>query len=115
MHACFTTHTPFPPNHVRGTGPGKPAAAAKPAAAEAPPPPPPVDEDPKARLEKEIRKFKKKMRECEPLSEKAAKGEEALTAPEQEKLRKLPGWQKELEAHLRRSSRAHARGGRSMR
>ncbi|KAG1680386.1 hypothetical protein FOA52_015477 [Chlamydomonas sp. UWO 241] len=82
------------------TGPSKPAAAPKPAAAAAaaPPPPSPTDEDPKARLEKEIRKLKKKMRECEPLSEKVSKGEDALTAPEQEKLGKLPGWQAELDA-----------------
>eukprot|EP00955_Chlamydomonas_euryale_P087868 364329-Chlamydomonas_euryale.AAC.8 len=50
-----------------------------------------VPEDPAARLEKDIKKLKKKMRECDALLEKQGK-QEALTEPEKEKLGKLPGW-----------------------
>jgi hypothetical protein len=50
-----------------------------------------VEEEPHVRLEKEIRKLRKKIRECDSLVEKHGKGE-PLTSPEEEKLGKLPGW-----------------------
>ncbi len=45
--------------------------------------------------EKEARKLKKKIRECDALVEKKSKGE-ALTELEEEKLNKLHGWNQEL-------------------
>jgi len=53
--------------------------------------PPPTVEDPQARMEKEARKLRKKIRECDALVEKQKKGE-SLTEQEQEKLRKLITW-----------------------
>uniref|UniRef100_A0A7S2VUU1 WIBG Mago-binding domain-containing protein n=1 Tax=Chlamydomonas chlamydogama TaxID=225041 RepID=A0A7S2VUU1_9CHLO len=70
----------------------------KQAAAPAPVAPAPAaaePEDPRVRAEKELRKVQKKIRECDALVEKKSKGE-ALTAPEQEKLSKLAGWQQDV-------------------
>ena len=63
------------------------SATAVPRVAEPPPPP----EDPHARLEKEVRKLRKKIRECDTLVDKQSKGE-PLTGPEEDKLQKLVGW-----------------------
>ena len=71
-------------------GGGGGAAAAAPAPAE------PAAEEPPS-IEKQIRNLKKKMRQAEALAEKRAGGT-ALTAEEEAKLAKLPGWQGELAA-----------------
>lgn len=63
-----------------------PAAAAAPAAADEP-----------LSVEKQIRNLKKKMRQAEALAEKKAAGQ-ALSAEEDAKLGRLPGWQEELAA-----------------
>lgn len=61
-----------------------------------------ADLDPKSALEKQIRALKKKLRQCEALVERKDAGQE-LTAPEKEKLSKMPGWEQEaarLESQL---------------
>ncbi len=68
-------------SHVRSVKPTEAQAVVAPA----------TDEDPKVRLEKEIRKLKKKIRECDGLLEKRDKGE-ALSGPEEEKIKKLTEW-----------------------
>lgn len=76
-----------------GAKAGKAAPPALPAAAE----PPTSADPPEVRLEKEIRKLKKKIRECDALAEKQRTGPaEDLTDPEREKLERLNGWSEEL-------------------
>jgi hypothetical protein len=48
-------------------------------------------EDPQVKLEKDLRKLKKKIRECDILVEKQGNGD-PLTPPEEEKLSKLTAW-----------------------
>ena len=71
----------------RPQAPPKAKQAAPPPAAAAPPSEEPKDKDP----EKEARKLRKKIRECDSLVEKKAKGE-VLTDPEADKLNKLASW-----------------------
>lgn len=52
---------------------------------------PPISEDPQARMEKDARKLRKKIRECDSLVEKEEKGE-ALTDQEKEKIQNLRTW-----------------------
>ncbi|CAL8470545.1 g10087 [Coccomyxa elongata] len=65
------------------------AAAAKPPSQEA------TGGQPSA-AEKLLRALQKKMRQCEALQERVAKGE-PLTQPEKEKLSKFPGWKEEAQ------------------
>ncbi|CAL5220218.1 g2194 [Coccomyxa viridis] len=46
--------------------------------------------------EKQLRAIQKKLRQCEALQEREAKGE-SMTGPEREKLSKMPGWSKEAD------------------
>uniref|UniRef100_A0A383VQF8 WIBG Mago-binding domain-containing protein n=1 Tax=Tetradesmus obliquus TaxID=3088 RepID=A0A383VQF8_TETOB len=70
-------------------------AAAAPAAAAAAPAAAAAAEGPAAVLDRQIKALSKKVRQCQALNTRAAAGE-ALSAQEQEKLGKMPGWQEEI-------------------
>ncbi len=52
----------------------------------------PIEEPPIIRIEKDIRKIKKKIRECDAILEKQTKGLDQLTEAEADKIGRLPGW-----------------------
>lgn len=52
----------------------------------------PASQDPAAALDKQIKALSKKLRQCEALEERRKGGGEPLSAVEQEKLGKVPGW-----------------------
>lgn len=78
------------------TAPATPAPPPAPAPAPAPAAQEVVEDSEKVKLEKEVRKMKKKVREVDHLVEKQSKGD-PLAPAEEEKMSKLSTWQADLE------------------